>query len=140
MKADFSLISISKRYGRLVRVVAVFFLLFTAADLMMPQYFCGEGEIGGVPLRIVDAASTTSDKVADMQLAALPDTNDSRRDEPSREAPHEEDCFCCCAHVLPGLAFGAVSTSELKSAVAPFVTDSLPTPPLGATYHPPRIA
>jgi hypothetical protein len=40
-----------KKHGRLVRGVVVFFLLFTGADLTMPQYFCGGEEVGNLPLQ-----------------------------------------------------------------------------------------
>jgi hypothetical protein len=41
MRQSFTIDGIKKRHGRLVRAEAIFFLLFTVADITMPQYFCG---------------------------------------------------------------------------------------------------
>ena len=41
MKQGFTIVSIRRRHGRLVRAVALFFVLFTGADIALPQYFCG---------------------------------------------------------------------------------------------------
>jgi hypothetical protein len=140
MKAESGLILIKKRYGRFVRAVAVFFLLFTGADILMPQYFCDD-EIGGISLPTAAAILNTEERSAgDRDVASVAGSDDSRSRQPSDTAPHEEDCFCCCAHVLPGLAFTTVGTSEMRLPSAPFVRQLLPSPPLRGTYHPPRIA
>ena len=121
-----------RRYGRIVRAVALFFVLFTVADITLPQYFCGSEEIGGRTL----AATVTPETAG---LGADPGT---QAPSPGRdsEAPHEEDCFCCCAHVLPGLAVTPVVAAELRSPQPPLGLDSLPSPPLPLQYHPARFA
>jgi hypothetical protein len=124
MKKEFIIIPIRRGHGRLVRALALFFVLFTGADIALPQYFCGGEEVGGLPLGSV-ATSTSEDSLP----GQVPD-----------EAPHEEDCFCCCAHVLPGLAFIRAATAELRSLEPPQKHESLPTPPLQLPYHPPRFA
>ncbi len=140
MRSELTVNYISKRYGRLVRGVAIFLLLFTGADLTMQQYFCGGEEIGGLPLQRVTLASTASDRDGENNAAAVPTSNDSQPDQPSDKAPCDEDCFCCCAHVLPGLGFASICNSELKSPQKPLEKDFLPSPPLQSTYHPPRFA
>lgn len=141
MKAESGLILIKKRYGRFVRAVAVFFLLFTGADILMPQYFCDD-EIGGISPPITSAATSNIDEraVGDSKVAAVSDLDDSRSRQPSDSEPHEEDCFCCCAHVLPSLPLTSAETSEVRQPMAAFVNDPLPSPPLRGTYHPPRNA
>ncbi len=131
---------IRKRHGRVVRGLAVFFLLFTGADLLLPQYFCGEGEIGGLPFEITASATRTPERAGDGQLMAASRPEDSRPDQQPDKAPHDEDCFCCCAHILPGLCLTNPGASEMKSPSVSIVSDSLPSPPVKATYHPPRIA
>lgn len=121
-----------RRHGRIVRAVALFFVLFTVADITLPQYFCGGEEIGGLPLAAT-AAPETAGLGSDPGAEAPSPGRDS-------EAPHEEDCFCCCAHVLPGLAITLVVAAELRSQQPPLGLDSLPSPPLPLQYHPPRFA
>lgn len=121
-----------RRHGRIVRAVALFFVLFTVADITLPQYFCGGEEIGGRTLAAMAAPETAG-------LGSDPGT---QAPSPGRdsEAPHEEDCFCCCAHVLPGLAVTPVVAAELRSQQPPLRLDTLPSPPLSLQYHPPRFA
>ena len=122
-----------RRHGRLVRAVAVFFLLFTVADITLPQYFCAGEEIGGRPL-----ASTAFPETAGLGTDLGTEAPLPGRD--SEQVPHEEDCFCCCAHVLPGLVVTPVVAAELRSLQPPLKLDSLPSPPLPLQYHPPRFA
>jgi hypothetical protein len=140
MREVLSLKSIRRRHGRLVRVIAVFFLIYTGADIMLPQYFCGGEEIGNLSLQ-TKIATTDASKVRENADAFIRSSERSHRDQlPNREAPHEEDCFCCCVHILPGLSFANIGDSELKSPRTPAETDRLPSPPLQSTYHPPRFA
>ncbi len=123
-----------------MRGAAVFFLLFTCADIALPQYFCSDDEIGGVTLK---GSATTPSAAVDVALDRTSDpatTDDSDSGWHEDQAPHEEDCFCCCAHVLPSMAFTPVGTSEMRLPSRTLVKDSLPSPPLRGTYHPPRIA
>lgn len=139
MRTGFSLISIKKKHGRLVRGVALFFVLFTGADIALPQYFCGDGEIGGTP---TDSASLYSpaDKSTVENSEIVSGTNDSRPERPAPEAPHNEDCFCCCAHVLPSLSFASAGAPVLAEPSDILISSSVLSPPLRGTYHPPRIA
>lgn len=122
-----------------MRGLAVFFLLFTGADLLLPQYFCGEGEIGGVTIMTASAsAASEPDGGARFTIPSTP--ADHQPTETPDKAPHDEDCFCCCAHVLPTFAFATVGTFELNLPSAPPAEDHLQSPPLRGTYHPPRIA
>jgi len=139
MKAEYGLILIKKRYGRFVRAVAVFFLLFTGADILMPQYFCDD-EIGGISLPASAATLTAQEHAGDRDFSTVAVSGDSHSRPPSDTTPHEEDCFCCCAHVLPSLPFASTETFEVRQPMAAFVNDPLPSPPIRGTYHPPRIA
>lgn len=121
-------------------MVAVFFLIYTGADIMLPQYFCGGEEIGNLPLQT--RITTTDDRDANERAGAVISSSENSHPErlPEQEAPHEEDCFCCCAHILPGLHFANIGASETKSLRAPAETKRLPSPTLQSTYHPPRFA
>lgn len=121
------------RYMPLARAVALFFLLFTVADILLPQYFCRE-EWQALP-----AVSTAPvrNNVAGQENTTPPDA--PRPDAPVR---YEEDCFCCCAHVLLP---ATLAVTSFLNASRPFLAitlpeASLPTAPHQTIYHPPRLA
>lgn len=141
MKSGFTIGGFRNKHGRLLRAVAVFFLLYTGADIALPQYFCA-GEAAGLP-DVVVASTATADGGAHARTGGdvtLSDVKDSQPGRPEQETPHEEDCFCCCAHVLTGLAFKVVETAELKSPPSSLEEGSVLSPPLPLQYHPPRFA
>ncbi len=117
---------------RLVRVIAILFLVYTGADLTLPE-FCGE-EMG---IRgFVQAKSTDTGSVA----AFATDSSEPMQDPPSEPTHSDEDCFCCCIHVLPGHAIAPVGISELSSGFAALKLIDVASPPLQGPYHPPRFA
>lgn len=118
--------------ARVVRVIAILFLVHTGADLTVPE-FCGEEM--GIP-GFVQAQSTDIDSVAAFVTAS----REPKQDEPTQPTHSDEDCFCCCTHVLPGHATAPVGTAELSSAFAALKMTDLASPPLQGPYHPPRFA
>ena len=139
MKSGLIICADRHRHGRLVRALAVFFLLFTGADLTLPQYFCGGEEVGGLPIHR-STVTFASDQSTDTNAVASSAVLSSSSDRPAPEAPHEEDCFCCCAHVLPSTVVADIGAAELKSQAARLGHISLQSPPLRGRYHPPRSA
>lgn len=139
MTPGFSLISIRKRHGRFVRAVAVLFLIYTGADLAMPQYFCGAEEMGGLSPNSSAIAIARSES-NEAHVAAIASSDESQPGQQSDDAPHVEDCFCCCAHILPSLSLSIIHTSELSSSSPLLVEDSHLSPPLRNPYRPPRSA
>lgn len=142
MRSSFTIGGFRNRHGRLVRAVAVFFLLYTGADITLPQYFCG-GEAAGLPDVIIASTSATvrgDTRVHTNDDLTVSDASDSRPGRPETETPHEEDCFCCCAHVLTGPAFKVVESAELKSPQTTYSERSVLSPPLPLQYRPPRFA
>lgn len=128
------------RHGLLVRVIAVFFLLYTGADLASPQ-FCTEELEGFSGYNQVSAAtlSPTSDNARPTLAASVSDS--SRQEPPSDKTPDgDEDCFCCCAHVLPGMTFAVVQFTAAHTPVPDVRSERIPSPTLPNTYHPPRLA
>lgn len=139
MRPDFNLNSIRKRHGRVTHAVAILFLLYTGGDILLPQYFCSGEEIGGLPLQITVSPSKDS-KSDDTRLASVRTSDDLRPEQPQDQAPREEDCFCCCAHVLPGCGFTGVISYEPGQLSIASEVNSPPSPPLPNTYRPPRFA
>ncbi len=118
--------------ARLVRAIAILFLVYTGADLTVPQ-FCGEEM--GIP-KFAEASASTGIRT---DAAFATDLSESRQD-PLPERTHTEDCFCCCAHVLPGHATAPVAVPELNSRIRALPRIDLTSPPLQGPYHPPRFA
>ena len=122
------------RQSYINRGVALFFILFTFADLLIPQ-FCKE-ELGGHPLP--STRSTGSNNTLDEQDSTL--ISEHATQEPSKNSQHvDEDCFCCCSHIVPGSHF-SVAILELKSPETNPGVDSLPTSQPNAPFHPPRLS
>ncbi len=126
------------RKGHLVRGVAIFFLLFTFADIAFPQVFCREGISAFLSERPVPVSATSDTAIA--FVASMRRSDDSRPDTPSNQAPHEEDCFCCCCHVMTVTVVVNCQALIVKSAPFTRHQDRLPTAPLQSPFRPPRHA
>lgn len=124
--------------GRLVRAVAVLFLLHTGADLVFPQ-LCNEEPVG---ISMNQSLRATDDGSGDYQSApaSLPATNESGENPRREESPREEDCFCCCTHVMPSSLFvdTSVVDANLGKSFQPHV--SIISAPLNTPDRPPRFA
>ncbi len=114
--------------------VALFFILFTFADLLIPQ-LCRE-ELGGpsLPGARLPSANSKSDELSLSVPSGQPQEQQSKNSEHS-----DEDCFCCCSHIVPGSHF-IVALLELKSPVTNPGDDFLPTPQPDTPFHPPRLS
>lgn len=122
--------------ARVFRVLAILFLVYTGLDITVPQLCCGEFSYPGIIQ--VSAASDLSDYAK--TFPAIDAAKNSSGDPTSGEQPQDEDCFCCCTHVLPGRAIAVIATPELKAPFASLQKISLASPPLQSPYHPPRSA
>jgi hypothetical protein len=119
-----------------MRVVAIFFLLYTFADITLPQYFCGsDAELvfnhNSVNVAHKEAANIDTETTI---------SNNQQNQHEQEEKPHTEDCFCCCAHVLPSLSFISPHVDYDKYPLPIIQSDSTPNPSIPLPYHPPRIA
>ena len=129
----------SARRSRLVRGVAVFFVVFVFVDLAFPQ-LCREA-VGSPPVSVHAPVSADSRAPGSSErAAAVTDSEDSRGGQQPDQAPHEEDCLGCCGHVLPGSDFPGFGAAEIVSLPTPAADDGTPTPSLRNPYHPPRIS
>jgi hypothetical protein len=125
------------RPGRLHRGLAIFFIVFTFADLVFadvlaPQ-LCAEG-MPSLPPAVATAATSASSEA--VQLTAA----DSSRPEPSSQpACLGEDCLCCCSHIIPASSVDLGSLSDQPRPSDPEI-NSLPSSPPQDTFHPPRFS
>ena len=129
----------SARRSHLVRGVAVFFVVFVFFDLAFPQ-LCKEA-VASIPRGLHATAQAAGREPGATDLAdAVKGSEDSREGQQPEQAPHEEDCLGCCAHVLPGTEFPGLVVAEMVSLPAPPADTLVPTPSLRNPYHPPRIS
>jgi hypothetical protein len=131
------------RQGSVYRLVAILFLLLASADIAVdvvsPELCCEE-------LRSL-AGSYSTDAASTDAAAPSQESGNlykiSAGDNSTPEAPSspitEEECFCCCAHILPSLHF-EVANFDLDSLTSGLANTILPTAPPQSAYHPPRLS
>ncbi len=123
--------------GRLVRAVALLFLFHTGVDLLFPQ-LCSEEPVNmAVNQSLPVHKETIYDDTSALVAVSLPnDSGEERRSDP----PRDEDCFCCCTHVMASRGFVNSENAELKVPTGSQPDTSIFSAPLNTPYHPPRFA
>lgn len=58
----------------------------------------------------------------------------------SDSQPKDEDCFCCCTHVMPSPVFHSFENAELAIERSTGHRLLIPSAPPDNPYHPPRAA
>ena len=123
---------LSVRQTHLHSWIVAFFIVFSLADLSGMTPCCDEQN--GLPPY---GAGTIARSAVAGQPSIVTVADSSPRQEPAPTT--DEDCFCCCAHILP-----ACDANLVAPVAASLVTDPrealLPTPPPSRTFHPPRLA
>jgi hypothetical protein len=122
------------RPNRLRRGIVIFLLAFafvdlTLIDLAFPQ-LCNDD-----CLAMAAAPQNEGSRQSDDECAP-PDGRDSQGD--SQPASTDEDCFCCCSHIIPGYWI-AVAPLEMTPRLNIPSTEPLLSPPPRDTFHPPRF-
>ena len=122
---------------RVIRGIALMFLIYTAMYLASPGLCRGEslgdGRLGSVA--VARATRLSSARIARVEAADNQPTN-----EPAEQPSDDDDCFCCCSHVIPGTVVAGVDVSDLRSPTPLLESLLVPSPPLARTFHPPRFA
>jgi hypothetical protein len=138
MKSDWNISKLRK--GRLVRAVAVLFLFHAGVDLLFPE-LCSEEPVNFAMNQSLPVARETN-KDETSRLVAVTLLNDSDEDLPDQpqQPPRDEDCFCCCTHVMASPGFVNPENAELKLAASSQPNISVLSVPLNNPYHPPRFA
>ncbi len=135
MKSGWNISKLGK--GRLVRVVAFLFLFHTGVDLLFPQ-LCSEEPFNiTVNQSLFGSRETVSDETSAIVTASLPYES---QEEQRPDQPREEDCFCCCTHVMASRGFVNPQNAELKVLASSPQDISVPSAPINNPYHPPRFA
>jgi hypothetical protein len=122
------------KLGRLHRILAIFFLIFACVDYLSLEV-CSE-EMGGVaiPCTHIPSASTHSNDVDGRAFV-----NDSGQGQHSDPVSCQEECFCCCSHILPVLHF-EVPQLAIEPPARELTIAILPIPPPQTLFHPPRLS
>ena len=126
------------RQGHTHRLIAFLVLLFASAEIsadtispgLCCEEFCG---LAGSYTPYVAVADISLDGADKISAAA-----DSTHEDSSSPAPAEEECFCCCTHILPSLHF-AVAEPDAEPLTSELANTFLPIAPPQSAYHPPRL-
>jgi hypothetical protein len=125
------------RMDRLRRGIAIFLLAMAffdmaIVDLFFPQ-LCGDDQVSFLAAGPVES----TEKVAD-EFAA-PGNHDSQPDQDSDQSTTDEDCFCCCSHIIPSPHVSLAALNGPPPPDDPAIA-SLPSPPPHGPFHPPRLS
>jgi hypothetical protein len=125
------------RPDRLRRGVAIFLLAFaffdlTVVDLFSPQ-LCGDERMS---LSLTGPVDSTGEVAGEL---AASKTHDSQPDQDSHQSPIDEDCFCCCSRIIPGVLISVAALNGSPQPGNPAIS-SLPLSPPRDTFHPPRVS
>lgn len=117
--------------GNFARFIVILFLAYAAVDITNPQ-LCNDEF---VPVSVLLASNT--EKRAEGPVAVDNSEETEQGEQPA--APHsEEDCFCCCTHVLPAPTTHPNGAGDVTLQEYTFTTESVSSAHLNALYHPPR--
>src|SRR5215475_819395 len=124
------------RMGRLRRGIAIFLLAMAffdiaVVDLFFPQ-LCGDGQVSLLGSRPVES----SEKIVDEFAATR--NQDPQPIQDSHQSGTDEDCFCCCSHIIPS---PHVSVAALNCPPRPDdpAIPSFPSSSPHGVFHPPRL-
>ena len=102
------------------------------ADVFFPGSCEGESEM----LTVVAVDSAANDLPQIIFIRA--DSQSENCPTPTESVPGEEDCFCCCTHIVP-VAFYKFARPLLQTAPIASSPLNIPTAPQTKLFHPPRL-
>jgi hypothetical protein len=128
------------RRGMAVLLLAIAFFDLAVIDIIAPQ-ICNDGFFtiaGAAPVQN-DAEKFDQDATVEVAIGVRNSLPQQDSHSESSPASTEEDCFCCCSHVLPCFSLDYVTPNTTPRVNIALIA-SLPTPPPQDTFHPPRMA
>jgi len=123
------------RRSQLLRVIAMLFLLHSGVDMLFPQ-LCSNEEAFGGSFSTTSLAATGDVEVR--KAFAVEASSEFPDDQRSDQQHRDEDCFCCCTHVMPSPVFASPDNAELVVSISPVHHIFIPAAPSDNPYHPPR--
>ena len=120
---------------RVVRGLALLFLLFTLVDIAFPPACCENAEVLSAAR---GNAAQMGTGTADQETIRPTSSQSGSKQSPDKNCC-DEDCCLFCAHMLPAKAVATEFVLDLNSASLILNEPLIPSPSLDATYHPPRF-
>lgn len=121
--------------GRFARFIVILFLAYAGVDIANPQLCSDEFAPPSVLL-----ASNVERRAEESSTVDSVGTSEDTEQREQPSAPHsEDDCFCCCTHVLPGVTTHPNGASDAISQGLTLTPQSVTSAHLMALYRPPRI-
>jgi hypothetical protein len=125
------------KLGRLRRGIAIFLLAFAFFDLSIVDVFfpqlCGDEQVSSSSASPGEAP----EKIANEKLSIR--SHDSQQTQDSSQSSIDEDCFCCCSHIIPGVIVNVADMNGAPQPHDPRIA-SLPSSPPHGAFHPPRLS
>ena len=130
---------VNRRKRRVMqRAVSLLLLLLCFFDLAIADVlFPGSCERESEMLPFVAVVPTTTE--LHQGSTTMTDSQQENRQAPTESPSVEDDCFCCCTHLVP-VEFYRSSQSLFRSEPITSYLRSLPSAPSAELYHPPRLA
>jgi hypothetical protein len=125
------------RQSQLLRVIAMLFLLHSGVDMLFPQICNGEESFGGSFNSTWLSARVDEEVGRAFAVDGSSEFPDDQRSDPQHR---DEDCFCCCTHVMPSPVFASPDDAELVISRSTVASIFIPSAPSDNPYHPPRLA
>jgi hypothetical protein len=128
------------RRGMAILLLTFAFFDLAVIDIIAPQ-LCNDGFSTKAGAASAQNASEKFDQNATVEAAIGARNSSPQQDSHSNSSPAstEEDCFCCCSHILPGFSFEYVTLNTMPRVAIALIA-SLPAPPPQDAFHPPRQA
>lgn len=126
-----------KQKRQIFRAIAILFLFYTGADLLVPQ-ICAEERGFASPQSI--APKLEVHRQVAYANSLQPDANDSEKNQTPEQPCQDEDCFCCCAHLVSGSVFDGTAIADVRVNSLPRDSILVSSPFPKAHFHPPRFA
>lgn len=120
---------------RIVRGLAVLFLLVTLVDIAFPPACCENAEL----LSAARQNSALLGAGAADEATSIPTSSQSGPEQTPDKSCCDEDCCLFCAHMLLVKAPVAEPALDLNSPALVLDQTFIPSPSLDTTYHPPRF-
>jgi hypothetical protein len=132
--------------GPLQHGTAIFFLIFTFTDLvfmdLLGQRRC-TAEAAVLP--VVSTTSIVSEEIQENVAPRLAFLQNAAHNRPAYPVEHkpagtlDEDCFCCCSHLIHGICVDIAVLNGSPQLGDPAILFIPSSPPRG-TFHPPRLS
>lgn len=127
------------RLDRLRRGIAIFLVAFAffdmgVVDVFFPQ-LCGDEQTPQSINSPVESTDRSTGTAADNSMAVS--NHDSQPTQDSHQSPADEDCFCCCSHIIPTTHVNVATLNFPPRPDDPVIT-TLPSSSPRGVFRPPR--